>query len=91
MKTRHVVVALGVAALLTPVMLSVGVFILIPLGLVLLALLPIACVAALPVLLVSAARDTDSAGAHAPPPVSSRVVYTRATGSTPVDAKVPCR
>ena len=77
MKTRHVVIALAVTALLTPVVLSVGVFILIPLGLVLLAVLPIACLAALPVLLVSATRDTESAGAHAHPPVSSRVVYTR--------------
>jgi hypothetical protein len=77
MKSRHLVTALIIAVLLTPVLLSVGVFILIPFGLVVLAVLPIACVATLPVLFALAARDAEPADARADLPVSSRVVYTR--------------
>jgi uncharacterized membrane protein len=77
MKTRHALTALVVAVLLTPVVLSVGMFVLIPLGIVLVAALPIAFIAGLPLLLVAMARDTEARAARAHAPVQSTVVYTR--------------
>jgi hypothetical protein len=56
MKKRHVFIALAVAVLLTPVALSIGAFVLIPLALVLVPVLLIAAVAAL---LASAAREPE--------------------------------
>jgi len=69
--------ALVVAVLLTPVVLAVGMFVLIPLGIVLVAALPIAVLVGLPMLLVAIARDTEAGAASAQAPVRSTVVYTR--------------
>jgi hypothetical protein len=77
MKTRQVLTGVAVALLLTPVLLSVGVFVVIPLGLVLFAALPFAVVAALPALLVSASRDTAPGGDHGRRAIASTVSYTR--------------
>jgi hypothetical protein len=76
MKTRHALIVLGTALLLTPVVLSVGLFILIPVAVLLLVALPILGVAALPMLLVSAARETEPAAARAHAPMANTVAYS---------------
>jgi len=56
MKTQHVFAAVIVALTLTPVVLSVGTFIVVPLVMLLLAFLPVIAVLGLSMLVVSGAR-----------------------------------
>jgi hypothetical protein len=84
MRKRFLFSALAVGVLLTPVVLTIGAFVLIPLSLVLVPVLLIFAVAALPALLVSATRDGEPAGheptipaARTSPPMSGTVAYPR--------------
>jgi hypothetical protein len=61
MKKRHVFTALALAVLLTPVALSIGAFVLIPLALVLVPVVVVGVVAALPALFASALRVPEAA------------------------------
>lgn len=65
MKTQHVFAAVVVALSLTPVVLSVGTFVLVPLVLLLLAFLPVVALLGLSLLVVSGARAAGPLRVHA--------------------------
>jgi len=73
MKKRQAIAALVVAMLLSPVVLSIGVIVAIPLVLVLLPVLLILSIAALPAIVVSLAR----AGVPAPAQAAEQAVATQ--------------
>jgi hypothetical protein len=73
MKKRFVFGALAVALLLTPVVLTIGTLVLIPLLILLVPVALLAGLAALPALFVAATRDVE-AGARAPAAQATRHV-----------------
>jgi hypothetical protein len=72
MKTRHAIVVFF-ALIVTPVVLGLGVFLMIPIALLLLPALAIAGVAALPAVFAAASRSSEPALAGNPAPVPAVV------------------
>lgn len=74
MKTRHVLVAVIVALLLTGALLPLAAVFLISIAVLLLPVLPIAGIAAVVALFVSATRPKELAAAHVHTPPSSKPI-----------------
>lgn len=74
MKTRHVLVALIVALLLSGALLPLAAVFLISIAVLLIPIVPIAGVAAVVALIVSASRTKELAAAHVHTPPSSKPI-----------------